>query len=71
MPSGRNIHTVKPYALPSLDEDAIGRLRVPLDAGTVAVTRDDVDSSDDERDTGVGLSLPSQVPTNMVPGTYY
>lgn len=60
MPSGRDIHTIKPYALPALDRDAVEAMRAPPsrndDIG------DDMSSEDENR------GAPS-APAGAYPGT--
>ncbi len=59
MPSGREIHAVKPFQLPSLDNAALEAMRAPPDRS------DDIDeypSSDDE-------TLVDSGPAGTFPGT--
>lgn len=48
MPSGRDIHTPKPYIPPSLDEDVLVRMRAPADGPGDAAFGADGDSSSEE-----------------------
>ena len=50
MPSGREIHTPKPYIPPSLDEDVLVRMRAPPDGSENALFGGDGDSSSEEGD---------------------
>ena len=48
MPSGREIHAVKPYIYPSLDEATLARMRAPPDPDDFAAQ--DEDSGDSDRE---------------------
>lgn len=48
MPSGREIHTPKPYVPPSLEEDVLVRMRAPADGPGDVVCGADGDSSSEE-----------------------
>ncbi|KAK3208255.1 hypothetical protein GRF29_77g138865 [Pseudopithomyces chartarum] len=48
MPSGREYHSPKPYAIPTLEEDAIVRMRAPPDPGEAFEGEED-DSEEEER----------------------
>jgi len=48
MPSGREIHSLKPYVPPSLEEDVLVRMRAPADGPGDVVFGADGDSSSEE-----------------------
>lgn len=64
MPSGRDVHTPKPYVPPSLDEDILIRMRAPPDHEDELQKAGDASSSDEE-----GRSKSSQDPVGAFPGT--
>lgn len=60
MPSGREIHTIKPYEIPSLDNDIVEGMRAPPEGDDAYV--DDL-SSDDE------IKGEASAPVGAFPGT--
>lgn len=54
MPSGREMHNVKPYIPPSLDASALQAMRAPPSPNALGGTGDGGDSSDEEGRTVVG-----------------
>ncbi|KAI9878427.1 MAG: hypothetical protein M1830_000910 [Pleopsidium flavum] len=60
MPSGREIHTPKPFIPPSLDEDILARMRAPPESSD-AVAGADEDNSSDEGN-GDGKEVPGALP---------
>ena len=48
MPAGREYHSPKPYAIPTLEEHAIVRMRAPPDPGEAFEGEED-DSEEEER----------------------
>ena len=58
MPLGRDIYTSKPFLPPSLDEDALARMRAPPDIEEMG---DDHESSSDEGENAQG-GLPGAFP---------
>jgi len=48
MPSGREYHTVQPFNPPSLDEDAVVRMRAPPEIADTGLEGNEADSSDEE-----------------------
>ncbi|KAJ4345589.1 uncharacterized protein N0V89_011722 [Didymosphaeria variabile] len=61
MPSGREYHTPKPYIIPTLEEDAIIRMRAPPDPGDAFEGEEDDSADEDERSAGA--------PVGAFPGT--
>lgn len=59
LPSGRDLHTTKPFVPPSLGEDTLARMRAPPDVGEPG--EDDDDGSSDEDDKGQS-DLPGAFP---------
>lgn len=76
MPSGRDIHSTKPYRPPSLDEDTLARMRAPPDPTHLGRSTLD-DSSSDSDDGGSskknhGSALPGAFPASgLQSDTYY
>lgn len=62
MPSGREYHTPKPYIIPTLEEDAIIRMRAPPDPGDVFEGDEDDSADEDERSAATA-------PVGAFPGT--
>ncbi|RGP80988.1 ph-response regulator palc [Fusarium longipes] len=60
MPSGREIHTIKPYEAPSLDRDVLEAMRAPPEQDDAYV--DDLSSDDD-------IKGESSAPAGAFPGT--
>ena len=71
MPSGREIHSPKPYTTPSLEADTVARLRAPLDHNEEHRSIESDNSTDE--DEGSGSALPGSFPRMTVSddGTYY
>ena len=69
MPSGREIHTPQLYSPPSLDEDALAKMRAPVDRDAEDAQEEDDESSDDERPS----ELPGTFPASSSAGgvSYY
>ncbi|KAF2442081.1 pH-response regulator protein palC [Karstenula rhodostoma CBS 690.94] len=61
MPSGREYHTPKPYIIPTLEEDAIIRMRAPPDPGDAFEGEEDDSADEDER--------AAAAPVGAFPGT--
>ncbi len=51
MPSGREIHSPKPFVVPTLDEDVLSRMRAPPSPNE-ALYRGDVTDSEEDEDLG-------------------
>ena len=62
MPSGREYHTPRPYVIPTLDEEAIVRMRAPPDPGD-AFEGEEEDSAEEEERAG------QAAPVGAFPGT--
>ena len=63
MPSGREYHTPKAFAGPTLDEDSIIRMRAPPDPSDAAFAGDEDDSADEEQREA------ATAPVGAFPGT--
>lgn len=61
MPSGREIHSSKPYVPPELDAEALEKMRAPPDPDEARALMDDGDESSDE-DVAAGSDLPGSFP---------
>lgn len=48
MPSGRDIHSIKPYRPPILDVETLALMRAPPERDELQGLMGDIDSSDDE-----------------------
>src|SRR2546421_5955590 len=59
MPQGREMHFIKQFELPSLDEDVLARMRAPAE-GKEYVAEEDSGSDDD---------MPASDPVGAFPGT--
>ena len=62
MPSGREVHQIKPYMPPTLDEDTLASLRAPPDRSLEGSMLGDDDSSNDEEEVKCESSLPGAFP---------
>lgn len=73
MPSGREIHTPKPYIPPSLDEDNLARMRAPVQPGDPVFGADGDDSSDEGDESGKVIpgAFPAARTAYASDGTYY
>ncbi|KAL8685921.1 MAG: hypothetical protein Q9218_007466, partial [Villophora microphyllina] len=74
MPSGREIHTLKPYVPPELDADLLERMRAPPDSQDERAAADGGgDSSDDEASIKNGLpgAFPSRSASSHADSEYY
>ena len=63
MPSGRDAHTPKTFAIPALGEGALVRMRAPLDPSETFKGDEDDSGDEDERVPSVG-AFPSTPSTN-------
>jgi len=61
MPSGRDIHSTKPYIPPNLDEETLARMRAPPDSENVGRSALD-DSSSDSDDDGAKRKMQGDLP---------
>ena len=61
MPSGRDIHSTKPYKPPILDADTLAQMRAPPNKDD-AFARNDSSSSDDDEDLTPRAQLPGTFP---------
>ena len=72
MPSGRDIHSVKPYIPPTLDVDTLAQMRALPEL--VESNDTDEESSSDDGDTKQQSALPGAFPGASVTGqgeSYY
>lgn len=73
MPSGRDIHSTKPFVPPTLDADTLAQMRAPPDRNNTA--SDGSDSSSEEETRASGSShLPGEFPggsTSTAGESYY
>lgn len=70
MPSGRDIHSAKPFVPPLLDEDTLARMRAPPDADETI----DNESSSDEGEKAQGYppgAFPGSSSTAINDDSYY
>ncbi|KAF2874901.1 pH-response regulator protein palC [Massariosphaeria phaeospora] len=70
MPSGREYHTPKMYAIPALEEDAIIRMRAPPDPGDAFEGEEDDSAEEDERTEAPVGAFPG-AKTEYAAGTSY
>ncbi len=73
MPSGREIHSSKPYTPPELDTDVLEKMRAPPDPDEARALMDDGDESSDEdvlAESGLPGAFPNR-PANEATGTEY
>ena len=73
LPSGRDIHTVKPFTPPQLDQIALSHLRAMPDNTDTSNIRSDDDSSDDaeEKNSMPPGSFPGSSRGDPSDGSYY
>ena len=73
MPSGRDLHTNKPFNPPRLDEETLARMKAPPKSGLVQEGLLENDSSDDEAALSQKVALPGEFPDTSVHGSdqYY
>ncbi|KAL8644233.1 MAG: hypothetical protein Q9210_007356, partial [Variospora velana] len=70
MPSGREIHSLKPYVPPELDAGALEKMRAPPDPDEARALIDDGDDSSDE-DVPARSDLPGAFPGRSTTGSEY
>lgn len=61
MPSGRDIHSTKPYTPPNLDEETLARMRAPPEPGHLGISALH-DSSSDSDDDGTKRKTQTALP---------
>ena len=71
MPTGRDVHTTKPFKLPTLDEDTLARMRAPPDHGSLEKLSGNDNSSDSENEHSGKRqsSLPGAFPGSSATGS--
>ena len=69
MPTGREVHQIKPYMPPTLDEDTLASLRAPPDRLLEGKTMGDDDSSSEEEGVKGESSLPGAFPGSSATST--
>lgn len=75
MPSGREIHSSKPYVPPELDADVLEKMRAPAEPDESRVLMDDEndDSSDEDvpGESGLPGAFPGRPASSAAASEYY
>lgn len=72
-PSGRDVHTTKPFVPPSLEADILTRMRAPLDIEDSAKSEIDDGSSseEDEHQSNFPGAFPRKPGADILENSYY